>query len=170
MLVSFPCTGGCLFNVGINSKRPEECSDKLLKHWTLFRKLWRNYERLNREASRQIPTMFEWPRSCTYWAKHKVQKLLESIGMKASDFDGCQYGLKSVRKGREHLFLRKPWTIVSNIPEIFPLVCRLCPGEAGAHRHDTCNNENAIASQYYTPFMVTIIHMAIMRHSENRMN
>ena len=36
MLVSFPCTGGCLFNVGINSKRPE-CSEKLLKHWTLFR-------------------------------------------------------------------------------------------------------------------------------------
>ena len=50
MLVSFPCTGGCLFNVGINSKRPE-CSEKLMKHWTLFRKLWRNYERLNDEVS-----------------------------------------------------------------------------------------------------------------------
>ena len=58
MLVSFPCTGGCLFNVGINSKRPE-CSAKLLKHWTLFKKLWRNYERLNRELTQRIPTMFE---------------------------------------------------------------------------------------------------------------
>ena len=88
--------------------------------------------------------------------------------MMASDFDGCQYGLKSVRKGREHLFLRKPWTIASNIPEVFALLCKLCPGETVSHRHDTCNGKNAIASQYYTPFMVTLIHMAIMRHFENR--
>ena len=92
----------------------------------------------------------------------RVKTLLEKIGMVASDFDGCQYGLKSVRKDREHLFLRKPWTIASNIPEVFALLCKLCPGETVSHRHDTCNGKNAIASQYYTPFMVTLIHMAII--------
>ena len=38
MLVSFPCTGGCLWNVGINSKNPK-CRARLKAHLRLFHRL-----------------------------------------------------------------------------------------------------------------------------------
>ena len=65
VLVSFPCTGGCLLNAGINAKNPK-CGPKLEAHFKLFKLLWRQYERLNSEFE-GINTVFEWPRFCTYW-------------------------------------------------------------------------------------------------------
>ena len=45
LLVSFPCTRGCLFNAGINANNPK-CQDKLKAHWNLFNKLWNNFVKL----------------------------------------------------------------------------------------------------------------------------
>ena len=72
MLVLFPCIGGCLFNVGINAKRPQ-CKAKLRKHAVLFNKLWKQFARLYAEAGRKIQTVIEWPKSCRYWVLKKVR-------------------------------------------------------------------------------------------------
>ena len=64
ILVSFPCTGGCLFNAGINAHNPK-CQDKIEGHWVLFRKLWKQLERLLRQFG-DLPIIQEWPRSCLY--------------------------------------------------------------------------------------------------------
>ena len=97
-----PCVGGCMFNVGINWSK-ERSKDRIKGHWKLFRKLWRQYERLCDELPFIVPTVLEWPRSNAYWKVPAVVRRLKKNGMTYCDFDGCQYGLKD-RKGK--LFLK----------------------------------------------------------------
>ena len=61
LFISFPCTGGCLFNIGINAKIPK-AQAKIQGHWKLFHKLWKSYERLCNEVNFVVPTVLEWPR------------------------------------------------------------------------------------------------------------
>jgi hypothetical protein len=37
VVASFPCTGGCFFNAGINASNPK-CAPKLEAHWRLLKK------------------------------------------------------------------------------------------------------------------------------------
>ena len=108
VLASFPCTGGCTFNQGINAANPA-CWPKIEQHWKLFNKLWKNYCRLCKEVREEcglvIPTILEWPRRCSYWLLRKVIKRLKENGMKETFFDGCHFGLKSVKREKEHTFL-----------------------------------------------------------------
>ena len=159
LLVAFPCTGGCWFNVGINSHNPK-CSKTLLKHEVLFSKLWRNFERLCHHIG-PVPIILEWPTSCTYWRNIRVQRLLKNMALERVNFHGCQFGLKSIRPEHEDMFLKKPWTFATNIPEIIPMFRRLCDD---SHTHDKTNGINAIASQYYTPEIVNQIHLSIFQH------
>ena len=106
----------------------------------------------------------EWPRSCTYWALLRVRKQIKRNNMVFSDFDGCQFGLKAVEPSTE-FYLRKPWRFASNIPEISPEFNGLyCPGETHNHQHAQTRGLNAFYSQYYTPYMTMVIHIAIYRH------
>ena len=163
MSVSFPCTGGCLCNVGINSKRPE-CKAKLRRHAVIFNKLWKQFARLYAEAGRRTPTVIEWPKSCRYLVLRKVKNLMDEQRIFKVEFDGCQYGLKSIRRGMEDHFKKKPWAFATDMFEVAPTFQNTCKGISETHKHDTCNSKNAIHSQYYTPIIVTLLHHAVMEH------
>ena len=57
VFVSMPCTGGCAWNMGVNSKLPH-CQEKLNKHWKLLGNLWEQFERLVK-AFPEVPTVIE---------------------------------------------------------------------------------------------------------------
>ena len=111
-----------------------------------------------------LPTLIEWPAQCVYWKQRRVQKRLKKEGMKFTKFDGCQYDLKSMVKDQEHLFIKKPWMFATTIEEILPLFKLECPGVSESHQHGVCRGKDAIMSQYYTPLIASLIHLAIMRH------
>ena len=127
-------------------------------------KLWKNYERLCDEVQTDgylIPTAFEWPRSCRYWLLRVVILRLQSNMMSYLSFDGCRYGLKSIKRGKEHLFIKKPWMFASNIPQLRNLFNLVCLRD---HEHETCNGIDAVHSQYYTKLIARLTHLAFMRH------
>ena len=77
-------------------------------------------------------------------------------------------GLKSVKTGESKLFLRKPWRFASNIPEITDGFDGVkCFGIDDSHQHAQTRGANAIASQYYTPYMTTLMHVMIYRYFVN---
>ena len=162
LLISFPCTGGCLLNAGINAKNPT-CAPKLEAHWKLFQKLWAQFVKLT-DVCGVVPTIVEWPRSCTYWALLRVRKQLKRNNMVFSDFDGCQFGLKAVTPSEDH-YLRKPWRFASNSPEVSPeFNGNYCPGQTGGHQHASTRGPNAVHSQYHTPYVTLVIHITLYRH------
>ena len=90
-------------------------------------------------------------------------------GLMPAKFDGCYYGLRSVRKGAEELFLKKPWMFAANI--IFvneDFNGRVCPGVANNHQHDVTCGANAKHSQYYTESLTTVLHNSIQRYVFNK--
>ena len=93
---------------------------------------------------------------------------MDEQGMFKVEFDGCQYGLMSIRRGMEDHFIKKPWAFASDMFEVAPKFQRICKGLNETHQHDTCNSMNAIHSQYYTPIMVTLLHYAVMEHFSNK--
>ena len=166
ILVSFPCTGGCLFNAGINAANPK-CTTKLRCHWQLFRKLWKNLVRLcDSYPSDRINLIIEWPRYCTYWQQHRVQRFMKKMNLFFSDFDGCQYDLQPTG-GSQCDFLKKPWRFATNIPNILPHFNRKCTGVDEHHQHQPTRGKNAVNSQYYTPTMTRQIHYCIRMFFEN---
>ena len=56
----------------------------------------------------------EWPTSCMYWHYHQVKKFVNQYGLRKVRFDGCMYGLVSIRPGCQGKKLKKPWTVVTN--------------------------------------------------------
>ena len=119
---------------------------KVERHAVLFNKLWKQFARLYAEAERKIPIVIEWPKSCRYWVLKKVKNSMDEQGMFKVEFDGCQYGLKSVRRGMEDHFIKKPWAFATDILEVAPTFQRICKGINETHKHDTCNSQNAIHS------------------------
>ena len=48
--------------------------------------------------------------------------------MTCSDFDGCKYGIVSIKRGCEGKPIRKPWRISSNEPSFLRTFSILCDG------------------------------------------
>ncbi len=164
ILAALPCTGGCLLNTKVNAKN-QKCKKKLEEHWQLFHGLWKNFARLCKQFP-NVPMVFEWPRSCEYWKEEKVKRVMRQMKMERLEFDGCQYELKSVRN--PHMFLRKPWQFATNIPEVVPFFDNFkCSGASEEHQHDETRGANALHSQYYTPFLVHLLHIAIFHNRCN---
>ena len=70
--------------------------------------------------------VIEWPRRCEYWRDRRVEKFLADHNMSSHDFDGCQYGIVSIKRGQEGVPIRKPWRIATNSDAfgcIFSCVC-----------------------------------------------
>ena len=108
---------------------------------------------------------FEWPRVCRYWKKPKVAQFIKRYGLALAKFDGCAFGLRSCIKGEEDRFLKKPWMIATNIPQVErSLDKRLCPGVGPDHVHGVTCGKNAKHSQQYTIQLATEIHHAIAEH------
>ena len=109
----------------------------------------------------------EWPKPCRYWKDPHVEKFLKDNKMYKANFDGCYFGLRSCVKGSEHLYLRKPWCLATNLPEVLEGFTGLyCPGTGPDHIHDTTCGKNAKHSQGYTVEMVLKLHWCIKRHFE----
>ena len=143
-----------MFNVGINWAK-EKSQQRIKGHWKLFRKLWKQYERLCDEVGFVVPTILEWPRSNAYWRETMVKKRLEKNGMVYSDFDGCRYDLRDP-SGIQ--YLKKPWRFAANLPGVKGIFERLCNKD---HTHGSTCGKEAKHSQYYTPTMAILIHKVI---------
>ena len=143
-----------MFNMGINWAK-EKSRARIKGHWSLFRKLWRQYEKLCDEVGFVVPTILEWPRNNAYWRESMVKKRLEKNGMVFSDFDGCRYDLHD-SSGIQ--YLKKPWRFASNIPGIQNVFNRLCQRD---HTHGSTCGKEAKHSQYYTPTMTILVHKVI---------
>ena len=93
---------------------------------------------------------FEWPRYCDGWDSAKcweIATLCKFLSIR-SDFDGCMYGLRHFSDS--HSFLKKPWRIQSNCPELkkLSLTCD------GSHPHKPTAGASAVASGMYTVKLV----------------
>ena len=162
VFASLPCTGGSPWQIP-NKKHPA-CQRLLAKHHKLFNRLFDQLVRLFREQGclGVIPILFEWPRVCRYWKKPKVAQFIKKHGLALARFDGCAFGLRSCIKGEEDKFLKKPWMIATNIPQVEQsLDKRLCPGVSLNHVHGVTCGKNAKHSQQYTAQLATEIHHAI---------
>eukprot|EP00975_Prorocentrum_lima_P008935 1904717-Prorocentrum_lima.AAC.1 len=54
----------------------------------------------------------EWPRGCSYWRDACVRRFVADNVLRAYDFDGCMYGIKT----NDGVPMLKPWTIKTNCP------------------------------------------------------
>ena len=163
---SMPCTGGCTWNY-INGKTPEGRA-RIEEHIVLMTQLLKNFiiaAKLVVENGGIV--CFEWPKRCTYWKRSDIQNMINDLGLEPAHFDGCSFGLKSTNKGKEHMFLKKPWTIYSNCPILNTMLTkRVCPGVNKYHVHDQCRGKNAKGSERYTDEFARSVHCAL-RNSFN---
>jgi hypothetical protein len=162
---SLPCTGGSPWQI-VNSKHPA-CRRLLAKHHRLFGQLFEALLKLFKEFKSRgpIPIVFEWPRCCQYWRFPKVKAFLKRNNLSLARFDGCAFGLRSCIEREKEKFLKKPWMIATNVPEVFKaLDGRLCPGVSLEHQHSVTCGKNALHSQYYTRELAETIHAAIASH------
>ena len=134
---SFPCTGGCLFNIGINAHIPS-AQAKIRAHRRLFDKLWAQYVRLTR--------------SNAYCKLPKVKRMIAAQKWQLTNLDGCQYGLMD---SKGVLSLMKPWCCGSNIPHMWDCFNQLCPKD---HIHGSTCGKDAVHSQYHAPYFAAMVH------------
>ena len=151
VFASLPCTGGCSWNVGMNASNPN-CDERLKEHEMQFQALWHNFVRLLTLCP-VFPLVFEWPRTCEYWRRQYVLDTFQKIGAVSADFDGCRYGTCNA-KGEP---LQKQWRFATTVPEVaymFDLKC------LRNHTHGDMFGKDARNTQYYTPSMALILHLA----------
>ena len=155
---SSPCTGGCGWQ-RINMTLGESTRQKVLNHWSLFRKLWTAFENVaNIAIERGVSVFIEWPKSCAYWHDKQVTRFLTNWGFATTVFDGCMYGLQSTNPRTVGMPIKKPWRVDyvnSNIGEYLNVRCD------GSHQHAVCRGKDAIMSQCYTVSVVVLLNLAI---------
>jgi len=158
---SLPCTGGCTWNF-INARTPEGRA-RIRAHIALMVQLLEKFivaARIVIKAKGFV--FFEWPRRCTYWKRTDVIDMVQTLGITPTRFDGCALGLRSKTKGREHMFLMKPWVVMHNskhFSKIFTPFC--CPGSSRIHLHDQCRGINAKMSERYTDVFALNVHKTL---------
>ena len=89
---------------------------------------------------------------------------MDTLGLEKVHFDGCQYGLKSIKRGHEHEFVKKAWTFATNIPEVAARMGKCCHGQTPEHRHNPATGTDVLNTQYYTPEIAVLLHIAIKEH------
>ena len=112
----------------------------------------------------KLPLIIEWPRSCRYWAYRCVDLFTRRYSLSKTHFDGCQYGLYSIKAGHEHQLIKKSWTMASNIPGVHERLCECCKGHNCAHSHHPATGADVLNTQYYTPLIAIQIHLAIAEY------
>ena len=105
--VSIPCTGGSTWQ-HINRKKEAKARKRLQVHLMLFRLLWNNFVIVAKRAHELGATVtIEWPRSCSYWYRHEVRRLIWELKLVEQNFDGCMYGVKSIQKATLDIPIKK---------------------------------------------------------------
>ena len=158
---SLPCTGGCTWNY-INGKTPEGRA-RIEEHILLMTQLLKNFIIIARVVVNLGGIVcFEWPKKCTYWKRTDILNMISELGLVPAHFDGCSFGLRSTNKGKERMFLKKPWTVCSNCPLLNTMLTkRACPGVTKHHEHDQCRGKNAKGSERYTDDFARSVHCAL---------
>ena len=78
-------------------------------------------------------------------------KTLQKLMPYRCDFDGCQYGLRTMD---DSAWLRKPWRVQTNCLRLQEPLSRKCPGD---HEHRVLPGQEAVRSGFYTDEMVDVI-------------
>jgi hypothetical protein len=158
---SLPCTGGCTWN-SFNGRTPEG-RDKIKAHVDLMVQLLDKFTcaaRLVIKANGFV--FFEWPRKCTYWKRTDVMDMVQTLRLVPTRFDGCALGLRSRNKGRENMFLMKPWLVLHNSNHFGKIFSQfICPGPSRIHQHDQCRDINAKMSERYTDVFALNVHKTL---------
>jgi hypothetical protein len=167
--LSMPCIGGCPWQY-VNIVRGGPAAARRIKgYWSLFAAMWKNAMKVIAFAySVNATVVIEWPRQCRYWFQVKVVRDLRKYGLLPYDFDGCEYGIKSIVKKSFGKPIKKPWRIATNskiIGSAFSLRCRghvdhaVCQG--GGDKGDTRHTES------YSPEFAHIFHKAFRAHCDS---
>ena len=159
---SIPCTGGCTY--AYLNRRRKGGEARLRSHWELFQQLWQRFTEAAIACHKAGGTVtIEWPRTCRYWKLRCVAELEEKIGMKRAKFDGCQLGLRSIRKG---LPIKKPWMISTSCMELHEKFHdRTCQG---CVVHALCAGVDTKPTEDYTIEMAIMIHEALIEWAVKR--
>ena len=76
-------------------KRAGKTKDKILQHWSKFRKIWASFEIIAEHALNIGASVYhEWPTGCMYWSNSRVAKFLKKYNFSYCKVNGCMYGLK----------------------------------------------------------------------------
>ena len=117
------------------------------------------YCRLARAAiSRGGSASFEWPRHCEGWKTQAVMDMIETLGLKHVDVDGCSVGVKS-KKGEP---IYKPWRFaVSSVHMQRALDGLRCDG---THAHVPCAGNETSRTAFYPEGLCEAIHNGLDAH------
>ena len=107
---SLPCTGGCPWN-HINALNPGG-RERIEQHTSLMTQLLSRFLPIARTVKRNGGVIiFEWSLHCTYWKRADIQSIITELELHPTHIHGCSLGLKSIRVGFEHFYIKKPWAI-----------------------------------------------------------
>ena len=152
LAASIPCTGGSPWqrvNKHVATEKGDQAAlDKLKGHWTLFRKLWKNFEMIAQYVLGIGGTItIEWPTGCEYWRDRRVINFMQIHDLKTTDIHGCAYGLKT----EGGMYVKKPWSFATNSRAVLDGLGRKCDGR---HEHAICRGSICKRSEMYTESLV----------------
>ena len=151
--LSLPCTGGTPWSY-VSMKHPP-AKIKVMKEIRKFWRLWEAMCSFICLIDREFDIAMEWPTGGRYWKSKKVKKFLEDHFMEKYNFHGCMLGTMN----RDGIFIKKPWTVATSIPE---LGNRLSQYQCdGSHNHVAGRGVDLKMTELYTWKFVDEIHSAL---------
>jgi hypothetical protein len=158
---SLPCTAGCSF-FNINQVH-ESAWAKHEEQVETYIKLRQNFFDIGRAVLRlKGEVAWEWPANCQLWGDPHLVKFEDVCQMQRCSFNGCAFGLVSVRKETLGLPIRKRWTVSTTAPKLYSLLEKFqCPGTSVHATHATCEGQDTKMTENYTDQMVAAIHRGI---------
>ena len=160
---AIPCTGGSSWQF-INKMYPS-ARNKIRKHRIIFNRLWQTFEKLCSVAHAcGTYIAIEWPSGCTYWKNKEVKALIERYNLQPVKFHGCALNLKVTTGKHKGKFLKKPWTIYTDCPNVRDVfVNKLCQRN---HEHAECRGEVCKNTESYSPDYVACLHTAFKKATQ----
>lgn len=156
---SSPCTGGCPFLRYHLSRGNPETVRKIEEHWKLYRRLWKSFVSVARQAiGRGATVVIEWPKACSYWRDSRVQQFVQKHSLTGAVVDGCRVELRSVRADVAGMLVRKQWRLMTSNPELTRRLELRC---AGDHEHIAVEGADCKRSENYTLMFVQHVMRAI---------
>ena len=161
---AIPCTGGSSWQF-INKMYPS-ARNKIKKHRAIFRRLWNTFEGLCSVAHAcGTYIAIEWPTGCTYWKNKEVRALIERYNLQPVKFHGCALNLKVTKGKYKGKYLKKPWTIYTDCPNVRDIFAnKLCQRN---HDHAECRGEVCKNTEGYTADYVACLHTAFRKAVES---
>ena len=106
---SAPCAGGSPWQRKQDYSESPEYRNHLQTLFTVHRKLWRSWLKLNSHPQVKM-WVIEWPQRCSYWGWQSTRSFLSTRERRAGIVNGCMAGMV----GQDGLLVKKIWKLVSN--------------------------------------------------------